>query len=59
MSHILTVSNLQVCSDNEFDSWLEKVIFFQNNVPYKALGVADSAKKLKIPNSLCLVHMNR
>ena len=47
MSHILTVSNLQVCSDNEFDSWLEKIFFFQNNVPYKALGSRRERKKVE------------
>ena len=37
----------------------KKIVFFQKNVPYKALGSRSYSKKLKIPNASCKVHINR
>ena len=44
---------------HQLEIFMKKIIFFQNDVPYRELGSRRKRKKLKVPNALCLVHMNR
>ena len=41
---------------DQLNNFMTKIFVFEKDVPYKASGLKIT---LRIPNTLCLIHMNR
>ena len=54
--------NLTRWGMDQLNNFMTKIFVFAKrctHVPYKGIRVGDSVKTLKMPHTLCLIHMNR